>query len=44
MILFSRERMVPNTACKHTLKIIFYPSSQKIKTLTKVLFFIYLMN
>lgn len=42
MIWFSRERMVQNTACKHTLKIIFYPSSQKIKT--KVLFFIHLMN
>ena len=32
MILFSRERIVPNTACKYTLKIIFYPSNQKIKT------------
>ena len=43
MILFSRERMVPNTAFKHTFKIIFYPSNQKIKT-TEVLFFIYLIK
>ena len=40
MILFSRERIVPNTACKHTLKIIFYPSNQKIKT-TSAIFHIF---